>query len=198
MAYSKSFEYKNEILNTGQFAYGIKNLIEILLEYSEVPQISRKNKMPDGINVERSDLTYQDLDDVCDLSKEVIQISFTHKKNGWYYFNFDFFMESIHLHVSCESSLLLNQIDEIVKSILSRNFSKTAFDKKISSMININVGNKNQREEKTYQSDSSTDNFDNSKYKSGNSRNNLFWIILGIIGGLGALAGILGYLKIGP
>ena len=151
MGYSKSFNYDKVILNTGQFAYGIQNLIATLLEYSEVPTISRRNEMPDGVNVNISDLTYKDLEDVSDLSKQNVTINFTHKINGWYYINFTSYFEGITVTVQCESALQLNQIDEVVKAILSSNFSKSAFDKKIRNMSNINVNSKNQEEENASQ-----------------------------------------------
>ena len=165
MGYSKSFKYDNVILKTGQFAYGIQNLIATLLEYSEVPTISRRNEMPDGVNVNISDLTYKDLEDVSDLSKQNVTINFTHKINGWYYINFTSYFEGITVTVQCESALQLNQIDEVVKAILSSNFSKSAFDKKISEMSNINADSKNQGEENFSQKIDSTIDLSNANLK---------------------------------
>ena len=166
MSYSQSFKYDKVILNTGQFAYGMQYLIETLLEYSELPTISRRNEMPDGVNVNISDLTYKDLEDVSDLRKQNVTINFTHKINGRYYINFTSFFEGITVIVQCESALQLNQIDEVVKEILSPKFSKTAFNKKMQNMSDVKVNSKNQEEEIASQKIDSTIDLSNANLKN--------------------------------
>lgn len=144
MKYDNLFTYNNVILNTGQFAYGIRNLIEIALEYSDLPDIERYTKMPDGARMNTEELTYSELANVTDFSKEEIQISFTHKTNGRYFLRFSESDGTISLYVSGKDVLLLNQIDEVLKLIFIPNFSKTTFDNSMNEMGYIKDKDKNQ------------------------------------------------------
>ena len=149
MGFSNSFEFKIKTLEVSVFASSIQYLVENNSKNYKNLDIDRSAVLPDGTRKSKKTQTFRDIEDYCELGKEDITISFSHKIEGHIFISITHvYGDRARLFVSCDSGIFFKKVVKHLNLTLNLGIPnsdfKTTIDENTSNRDDVKITGMNQ------------------------------------------------------
>lgn len=137
---NKQKYFNNKVLEIGQLSHTLRRVLSPYAYNPEKVVFIIQDTLPDGTHSSQFDKNYNDLEILCDISKQSIATSFKGKENSQIRFEIHGYGSYFSIEISCENPSLMNNLFDAIISELDieeRISPEEALNKSLNSLTSV-------------------------------------------------------------